>query len=49
MFHGVRRSSFAICNFGGGRVYRLDMCEYLLEKGHSVLALDNLMTGSTRI
>jgi nucleoside-diphosphate-sugar epimerase len=32
---------------GGAGFIGSHMCEYLLDKGHSVLALDNLITGST--
>jgi dTDP-glucose 4,6-dehydratase len=46
MYHGVRRIHLRYVISGGAGFIGSHMCEYLLEKGHSVLALDNLITGS---
>lgn len=46
MYHGERRVDLRYVISGGAGFIGSHLCEYLLNQGHSVLALDNLITGS---
>lgn len=46
MYHGERRGHLRYVISGGAGFIGSHLCEFLLEKGHGVLALDNLITGS---
>src|SRR5215210_2187795 len=46
MYHGVRRTALRYLISGGAGFIGSHLCEHLLNEGHSVLTLDNLITGS---